>query len=148
MDTIITIIGIATAIAAAITAVTGVEREPAKPFSGPVRFFDAERDERSATMRGSLKFACLAMLVGLGGGLSGCVAYPDGPDTYTYAPAYGYYGYPGPDYYYAPGYVSGAFYYYNAPHRYWRGRPYYRGPWHGGPHDFSGHRGHGGHYRR
>lgn len=100
-------------------------------------------------MRRGLKLAGLAAVIGLAAGVSGCVAYPDGPDTYTYAPAYGYYGgYYDPDYYYyGPGYVSGSFFYYNSPGRYWRGG-HYRGPWHGGPHDFGhgggGYHGHGG----
>ncbi len=79
-------------------------------------------------------------------GLSACVAYPDGPDTYTYAP---YPGYSGPYYYYGPpAYATGSFYYYDGP-RHYRG-PYHhdRGYRHGpydGPHDghetdFSGRR--------
>lgn len=98
-------------------------------------------------MRGTWKAAALLVALSLGG----CVAYPAGPDTYIYAPAYDYY----PGYgYYGPAYVSGSFYYYDGPHRYWGPPPHYRGPyrgpyrhfygppsrgsWHGT--DFSGHR--------
>lgn len=91
-------------------------------------------------MRGTWLIAALAATT-----LSACVAYPDGPDTYTYAP---YYGYPGPYYYYGPpAYATGSFYSYDGPRRYWgpsyhyRGHRYgpHRGPYHGRESDFSGH---------
>lgn len=68
--------------------------------------------------------------------LSACVAYPDGPDTYTYAP---YPGYSGPYYYYGPpAYATGSFYYYDGPYRHYRG--YRHRPYHGHETDFSGYR--------
>jgi hypothetical protein len=95
-------------------------------------------------MRTSLKLAAIGALAGLG--LAGCVAYPDGPDTYAYVPA------PAP--YYAP-YYSGSFLYYDGPgyygpRRYYGGPGYhggYRGPYRGGPRNFGGgHYGGGAHY--
>ena len=91
-------------------------------------------------MRASFRFAILGMLAGLG--LAGCVAYPTGPDTYTYAPA------PAP--YYAP---TASFFYYDGP-RYYSGRRYYAPGRYHRPQYFNGPRHYGprprhydGHYR-